>query len=182
MANKKKLKTSQVSGSKKCICTVEYLKDGIVKKSTVSFISSDKKHDREQIQKFEERLFEVIHEKVRPSIKNWARFSDGCTAQSKSRHCVADLFNNIGLLRLTQASFHYFESYEGKNSIDSIGSANKCHFYRAMPKNLNITARTADDIVNAIKSKMRDKAEKFEFCIAESFPEERKEMNYQSMA
>ena len=51
-----------------------------------------------------------------------------------------------------------------------------------MLKNLNITARTADDIVNAIKSKMRDKAEKFEFCIAESFPEERKEMNYQSMA
>ena len=40
-----------------------------------------------------------------------------------------------------------------------------------MLKNTNITARTADDIVNAIKSKAMGKTDKFEFCIVESFPE-----------
>ena len=81
------------------------------------------------------------------------------------------MFNSIGLLKLTRAFFHYFESDEGKNSSDSIGSANKCRFRRAMLANLNITACTVDDIVNAIKSEMKDTTEKFEFCIVESFPE-----------
>ena len=132
---------------------VEYQEDGIVKKSAVSFISSDKKYDQEQIQKFEQRLFEIRCEKVHPGIKKWACFSDNCSAQFKSWHCVADLFNNIGLLKLLQASFHYFESHEGKNSSDSIGSTNKCHFLRAMLKNLNITARTADGIVIAVRER-----------------------------
>ena len=43
-----------------------------------------------------------------------------------------------------------------------------------MLKNLNITARIANDIVNAIKSEMKDKTEKYEFCIVESFPEFKK--------
>ena len=76
---------------------------------------------------------------------NWTSFSDSCPTQFKSWHCVADLFNNIGLLKLTQASFHYFDLHESKNSSDSIGSANKSNFWCAMLKNLNITARTVND-------------------------------------
>ena len=71
---------------------VEYLEDGIVKKSDV-IISSDKKYDHEQIQKFEQHLFEIISEKIHPGI-----CSDSWPAQFKSRHCVADLFINISLL------------------------------------------------------------------------------------
>ena len=157
------------------IC-VEYLEDGIMKKSAVTFISSDKKHDHEQIQKFHQCLFETISENVYPGIKNWACFSNDCSAQFKSQHCLVDLFNNIGLLKLMQASFHNFELHKGKNSSNDIGSENKCHFCCAMLKNLNITTHTADDIVNAIKSEMKDKTENIGFCIIESFPEfERKE-------
>ena len=128
-----------------------------MKEGAVSFISSDKKHDNEQIRKFKQRFFEKIREKVHPDIKNWARFSDGCSTQFKSQHCVGDLFNNIGLLQLTQAFFHYFESHEGKNSNDTTGSANKCHFCCTKLKNPNITARTANDLVNAIKSEIKGK-------------------------
>ena len=56
----------------------------------------------------------------------WATFSDNCSAQFKSQYYVANLFSKIGLLKLTQASFHYFESHENKNSSDSIGFTKKC--------------------------------------------------------
>ena len=110
------------------IC-VEYLEDDIMKKSAVSFISSDSKHDHEQIQKFEQRLFEIIHEKVCLGIKNWARFSNSYSTQFKLQYCVADLSYDIGLLNITQASFHYSKSSnESKNSSESIGSANSAIF------------------------------------------------------
>ena len=116
----------------------------------MSFISTDKKHDHEQIEKSEQQLFEIIREKVRPGKKNSACFSHSCSAKFKSGHCAANLFNNIGILKLTQVSFHYFESHKGKNSIDSIGSTNKCHFRHAILKivlnstYLNSTACTLD--------------------------------------
>ena len=110
------------------IC-VEYLEDDTVKKSAVSFISSDSEHDHEQIQKFEQRLFEITHEKVCLGIKNWARFSDKLfhSIQVTALCCRFVLWHwfteiNTGFFSLLKLS------NESKNSSESIGSANSAIF------------------------------------------------------
>ena len=45
-----------------------------------------------------------------------------------------------------------------------------------MLKNPDITIRTANDVVEAIKSEMKDSTKKFEFCIVESFPDFEREV------
>ena len=107
---------------------IEYVENGELKKGAVVFLRSDKKRDHQQVQHFEERLLQIVREKIRPGIVNWFRFSDGCDGQFKSRFCVADLFNDIDKFNLKQAGFHFFESHEGKSSSDSIGAMPKCGF------------------------------------------------------
>ena len=150
---------------------VEYVQDGKLKKGAVAFVTSDKKHDHQQVQKFEERLFEIMREKIRAGIINWFRFSDGCNSQFKSRHCIADLFNDIDRFKLKQAGFHLFESHEGKGASDSIGARVKCAFRRGMMKDQDLTINTADDVVNVIKKDSKKKTMKYDFFHIESFPE-----------
>ena len=150
---------------------IEFIQDGEIKKGAVSFISKDRNHDHQQVQKFEIRLFEIIREQLGREIRNWGRFSDGCASQFKSCYCVADLFNDLKILDLDQASFHLFESHEGKNTSDSIGSNNKSSLRRAMLKNPDLTVHSAEDVVEAIKTEMKEKTKKFEFCIIEPYPE-----------
>lgn len=150
------------------IC-VEYLDNNELKKAAIVFISSDKKHDHQQVQRFEERLFEIVRERIRPGIVNWFRLSDGCDGQFKSRFCVADLFNDIQKLQLEQAGFHFFESHEGKSASDSIGAMSKCGFRRGLLKDENIVIRTADDVVEVIRREVGEKTNKYEFVVVESF-------------
>ena len=160
--------TNKVTFALYPVC-IEYMEDGKLKKGAVSFITDDTKHDHQQVQRFEERLFEIVREKIRPGIVNWFRFSDGCGGQFKSRKCVADLFNDVEKFQLKQAGFHLFESHEGTSASDSIGSWVKCAIRRGMLKDENIVIKTADDVVNLARSEVRDKTDKYSFSIIEAF-------------
>ena len=54
-------------------------------------MSEDKNHNYHQVEAFEARAFEVFREKIRPDIKHWKRFSDGCLWQVWSHFMAADM-------------------------------------------------------------------------------------------
>ena len=113
---------------------VEYLKNKNLTKSAIVFISKDLQHDHQQIQGFEKRFFEIMRDKLETPPKHWVRFSDGCSAQFKSRFVNADLQNSLELFGLETATFNYYESHERKNISDSIGSMAKASLRRAVLK------------------------------------------------
>ena len=148
------------------IC-VEYKdSDGNIKKGAITFIIEDKDHSHQQVVQFEKRMFEIVREKLNQPIKNWIRFSDGCGAQFKSGYAVADLFNAKETFKLENAWFNFFESNEGKNTSDSIGSIVKCAFLRAILKSQG-GVDDIDDILSLINSELKAATEKFSFFVVE---------------
>ena len=153
------------------IC-VEYLAEingqEQIQKGAIVFISSDKKHDYQQVHQFEKRMFQIIRRKCPGAVQNWVRFSDGCASQFRSRKVNADLLKSQKDFDLNQVSFQYFEANEGKNISDSIGSIVKCAFQRGiMKRNEGIT--TAAEIVKIIRDEVKESTEKFTFFIIEKF-------------
>ena len=96
------------------ICIESVSPKGDLKKGAISFISTDKQHDHQQVGKFEQRMFEIIRSQLGRQVNHWTCMSDGCGAQFKSRHCVADLMKTCRTYDLKPAAFHYFASHEGK--------------------------------------------------------------------
>ena len=149
------------------IC-IEYLNDGVLTKGAITFISDDKDHCHQQVQKFEERMMEILREKLNRPLTNWVRYSDGCKGQFKSGYCVADLFKATEKFNIKNATFNFFESHEGKSTSDTIGSIVKCAFIRATFKSeQGIT--DIDDILGLINSEIKPSTKKFNFFIAEKF-------------
>ena len=150
------------------IC-VEYLgTDGILKKAAIAFLTDDKVHDHQQARDFEGRMFEIIREKLQRPILNWKRLTDGCDGQFRSGFTLADLMKACERFQLQRASFDFFEAHEGKNVSDTIGSIVKCAFVRAMHKNEQ-GVHNASDIVDVIRSELKEETKKFEFFVVEEF-------------
>ena len=144
---------------------VEYKdSDGNIKKGAITFLSEDKEHSHQQVAAFEKRMFEIIREKISHPIRNWIRFSDGCGAQFKSGYAVADLFRTKESFNLENVCFNFFESHEGKNTSDSIGSIVKCAFLRGMLKS-DQGKENIDDILSIMKSELKPSTEKFSFFL-----------------
>ena len=150
------------------ICVEFKNQDGSISKGAITFLSDDKDHSNQQVQKFEERMFHIVRDKLQRPISNWARFTDGCGAQFKSGFTAADLFNALDILNLKSASFNFFESHEGKSISDSIGSIVKCAFVRGMMQNQE-GVQNIDDILNLINTHVSSSTKKFEFFIVEKF-------------
>ena len=73
------------------ICA-EFLDEQLrLQKGAIVFISEDKKHDFQQVETFEKRMFEILRMKCADEIKNWLRFSNGCAAQFTSRNVIGKL-------------------------------------------------------------------------------------------
>ena len=114
---------------------IEFLNENFsLQKAAVTLITDDKSHDHQQVQKFEERLFQIVEEKLHKRFKRWIRFSDGCRGQFKSRFCVANQFAACALFGFESVWWHFFESHEGKSSSDSIGVVVKCALRRGILK------------------------------------------------
>ena len=60
-------------------------------KGAILFISEDKIHDFEQVEKFERRALEICEEKCGQHILCWNRWSDNCAAQFKSKNTLGKL-------------------------------------------------------------------------------------------
>jgi hypothetical protein len=102
----------------------------------------DMKHGHEQIVDFEKLMFEILaREGIHP--KNWTRWSDNCYGQYKSCFVVFDLLNCQKAIspNLEQVTYNFFESNEGKNLSDTLGSIGKAAFRRS-------SWRTTDGVVD----------------------------------
>ena len=145
-----------------------------LKKGAIVFISSDKRHDFQQVAKFEKQMFQIVREKC--PINNWLRFSDACASQFRSRKVNAKLLDAPVDFQLQHVSFDYFEAHEGKNISDSIGSIVKCAFQRSIAKSdQGITE--VREIVDIIKKEVKNVTPKFEFLVVEEFPPFEREEN-----
>lgn len=134
------------------ICIEFRGEDGTIRQGAISFLSDDMKHDHQQIQMFEKRMFQIIRDKIRPNITHWARFSDGCAAQFSSRFATADLMNACSIYKIDQAAFHYFESHEGKNKSNTIGSIVKGAFDRGLLKDKTKEVISVEDVLSVIQA------------------------------
>ena len=68
-------------------------------------------------------------------------------------------------LSLENISYNRFEANEGKSISDTLGSTVKCDFNRAMKK--EDEGATLADIVNLIRSEIKQSTKKFNFLIEE---------------
>ena len=158
--------TNKVTFALYPVC-VEYTVDGKLRKGAIAFISEDKLHDHQQVKKFEERMHTIIQEKLGRRFKNWGRFTDGCGSQFKSRFCNADAIEWAS--HFEHVGFHYYESHEGKNISDTIGSIVKCAFLRGVI-HYEHEIRNDETAVKIVKENLKEITKKFEFVVIEPFP------------
>ena len=151
------------------IC-LEYLDEqGTLKRGgAIVFVSDDKRHDYQQVCKFEKRMFEIARTHCPNPIKigldsvALVLFSLGPEKLMGKLISAPDDFNVLNV------SFEYFEANEGKNVSDSIGSIVKCAFQRGITKQ-NEGVSTCSEIVNIIKSEVKASTSKFDFFVVEEF-------------
>ena len=93
-------------------------------------------------------------------VNNIARFSDGCASQFKSRHCNSDLKSLNEDLSVSQVTWHYFESHEGKNLSDTLGSIAKQAYKRGI-KRENIGVQNASDVLKIIRDNIKESTAAF---------------------
>ena len=143
------------------------------KKSTITFVSDDLHHDHQQVLKMEKRAVDIVGERTGLKFSKIIRFSDGCGAQFKSRFCVTDLCSLpeviLGNVNGT-ASFHYFESHEGKSESDTAGSNFKVRVQSMILKNTNLVITCARDLVAEYLKCAPNHTKCYEFCVVEEFP------------
>ena len=65
-------------------------------------------------------------------------------------------------------TFNFFESHEGKNTSDSIGSIVKCSYIRGMLKSDQAVCNV-DDVLNIILSETKSSTKKFDHFVVEKF-------------
>ena len=104
------------------ICIEFKAADERIAKGAITFLSEDKEYSQQQNQQFEHSIFEIVREKLQLPLNHWIHYSDGCGAQFKSEYVVADMLHASENYQVKSVSFNYFESHEGKNCSDSIGS------------------------------------------------------------
>ena len=128
----------------------------------MSFLSEDKKHNHQQVERFELLAFTIIQNLLNRQIKHWKRFSDGCVGQFRSRFVAARMFEMKDELELDSLSYELFEANEGKNTSDTIGSIVKCAFLRGIYQQDDGIANI-DDMVSLIESQLSSEMKWFQF-------------------
>ena len=121
------------------------LDDNKIYHSAICFISDDMSHDYEQVEQFEKRLVDIHRDKFGMEVKYWVRDSEGCQGEFKSQKTVLKLAEApINVLNLDKdetdfkVDFNFFESHEGKNKSDGIGSLVKMYLERRIRKESNV--------------------------------------------
>ena len=143
------------------------------KKATITFISDDLSHDHQQVLRMEKRAVEIVKEKTGLQFKKAIRFSDGCGAQFKSRFCVADLCSVPEKVLGSSdghASYHYFESNEGKSESDTAGSNFKVRVESIILKNPDLVINSSSDLQAAYMKHAPEHTKCYQFCVVEEFP------------
>ena len=135
--------------------------DGPVHKGAITFISNDKAHDHQQVQAFERRMFEIARNELGMTIDHWQRWSDGCGAQFRSKFVNHDLLQAPCTFDVQSGSFSYFETHEGKNTSDTIGSIVKCAFVKGIAQDDQGIGK-AENVVDLVKKNVKSETKKFD--------------------
>ena len=136
-------------------------------KGGVVFITEDIKHDFHQVEKFEIKIFELMEEKfgVRPEL--WTRWSDQCAAQFKSQYTLRKLAESPDALGFSSGNgtvqWSFFETGEGKNDSDSLGSIAKLAYHRGVAKNRDLSVRTGAQVTKLIRENIAMTSTKLQF-------------------
>ena len=126
-------------------------------KGAILFITSDMKHDYEQVEVFEKRVVDICEEKSGQLFQNWTRWSDNCAGQFKSRFTLGRLVQApINVLRKDNSSqckvsWEFLEANEAKNESDTIGGFSKTALRHTILRDTYIVIQTAEDLLTAIK-------------------------------
>jgi hypothetical protein len=98
----------------------------------IVFISADTHHGFQQVAQFEKRALEIFGLEVFVP-EGYIRWSDGAASQFKSRFVLHNLLHVDELIspHLKTALYCFFESHEGKNASDTLGSIIKAAIGRA---------------------------------------------------
>ena len=102
-------------------------------------------------------VVEKFGEEARP--KEVIRWSDQCASQFKSRYTMGKLagaVEGLGLQEDATVTWQFFETGEGKNSSDSLGAITKAAYHKASAVNRETTARTAREVIDLIKTEVKD--------------------------
>ena len=125
-------------------------------------------------QVFEALVFKYLKEKFGIDVKVWHRWSDQCSAQFKSSftmHKLSVAREDLGLSQNCVIHWHNFETNEGKNMSDSIGSCDKHAYEKGVMMNPDKAFRTAEDVANLIRANQKEETAKF--CFKEIFTVDR---------
>ena len=150
-------------------------------KGAIVFISEDKSHDFQQVEKFEERALKICEEKCGQKFFHWNRWSDNCAAQFKSKMTIGKLAqadkNVLGMEEegdpAYRVAFDFLEANEAKNESDTIGGLSKTALRLTLMRNPDLCIITADDMVEAMKQGLEKSVQgsgKYSFMVFESFP------------
>ena len=129
--------------------------DETIAKDAITLLSEDKKHFHRQIQQFEYRMFEIVHEKPHRPLNLWIGYSDECGAQFRSGYIVEDMLRATENYQVKSEPFSYFESHEGKSCSDGIGSIANCSFIKDILK-LQQAVCNIDDILAVIQNDFQE--------------------------
>ena len=148
-------------------------------KAAILFISDDKKHDYEQVEKFERRAMEICEEKCGQFFQNWNRWSDNCAGQFKSRKTLGKFVQaDSNVLRdedpeQCRVSWEFLEANEAKNESDTIGGFCKTDLRQTMLRDPEISIKSAEDLVEIIERGLKKSCEgskKYSFVHIEAVP------------
>ena len=100
-------------------------------------------------------MVEVMEEEAF-SPETITRWSDNCASQFKSGKVVADLIDIKDRVspNLKSARFCFFESHEGKNLSDTIGSMAKGALSRATLRTLSGVGNNPEEVVLEVKERL----------------------------
>ena len=98
------------------------------------------------------------------------RLTDGCAHEFRSRFTNSQLKKAKEEFQLDRVTFAYYEANEGKNKSDTTGAIAKQAFTRGICK-LDEGVKNSKEIVQVIRSALKEQTKKFSFFIVREFPQ-----------
>lgn len=121
-----------------------------------NFFSDSSRHDHHFVHHCTSLIMNHLngpgHEK---DIQKLHRYTDGCSSQFRSRHCLRDLSYSMNDFGVEQVTFNYGETSEFKNVTDGLGGVVKKLISDSVLCDDELVLSSPKDIVNYAKNKFQ---------------------------
>ena len=133
-------------------------------REAIDVITSDKVHDTHAVAHFMSKAVQHLKEDRKLKLQKLVQFSDGCSAQYKSRTTFTDISFGTEDLNIPVVQRHYFGSRHGKNPCDGEGGVVKCSVSRAVKSKPDIIVNDSHSLYQYCKEHMTRDATKDGKC------------------